>query len=184
MNRKMVSIVTIAVVLTLTLLSCATARGGDGLSMQEAIRQSAYGVAGNLPPGTRLAVVAFESESDGLSDFIMEELTRAIMRHGVEVADRRNLDLAFMELNFQMTGYVSDETALSIGRFLGAQLVVTGQLVNLGNVRRFSADAINVETATRQNSAAYDVRNDAALQNMIEALSRGTTRRTAGFDVP
>ena len=171
----------IAAIASISLLSCATARGGDGLSLQEAIQQSAQTVAGNLPAGTRLAVVAFESESDGLSDFIMEELTRAIMRHGVEVADRRNLDLAFMELNFQMTGYVSDETALSIGRFLGAELVVTGQFLNLGNVRRFSADAINVETATRQNSAAYDVRNDAALQNMIEALGRGTTRRTADF---
>ena len=171
----------IAAIATLTLLSCATARGGDGLTLQEAIQRSAYDVAGNLPAGTRLAVVAFESESDGLSDFIMEELTRAIMRHGIEVADRRNLDLAFMELNFQMTGYVRDETALSIGRFLGAQFVVTGQFLDLGDARRLSADAINVETATRQNSTAYDVRNDAALRNMVEALSRGTTRRAVDF---
>ena len=174
-----------ATILLAFLSSCASSDGRTTVvSLREAIAMSARDIAGELPAGTLLAVVAFESESEGLSDFIMEELTTAIMCMGVQVADRRNLDLAFRELDFQMSGYVSDETALSIGRMLGAQLVVTGQFLNLGRSYRFSANAMQVETAIRQSAASYDVPNDRALEQMTEALNRGTTRKTAGYDVP
>ena len=180
---KKLVVATVAALAILSLLSCASSGGrAEGVSLREAIALSAGDIAGGLPAGTLLAVVAFESESDGLSDFIMEELATAMLRLGVQVADRRNLDLAFRELDFQMSGLVSDETALSIGRMLGAQLVVTGQFLNLGGSYRFSANAMQVETAIRQSAASYDVPNDRALEQMIEALSRRTTRRTAEYE--
>jgi len=141
-----------------------------GLTLLEAIELAAEGLATGLPHGTRMAVVAFESESDRLSDFIMDELAAALIGHGIEVADRQNLELVSRELDFQMTGAVSDETAMSVGRFLGAEVVITGQLLNLGAVRRLSANAIHVETATRVSAPRFDVQNNVALQNMIAAL--------------
>ena len=86
----------------------------------------------------------------------------------MEVADRQNLGLVSRELDFQMTGAVSDETAMSVGRFLGAQIVVTGQLLKLGTVRRLSANAINVESATHVSAPRFDVLNDVALQGMMD----------------
>ena len=73
--------------------SCTTTPGGGGgnqLSLEEAIEQSAQRIAAELPPGSRVAIVAFESPNDNLSDFIMEELTGALIDNKMEVADRQN----------------------------------------------------------------------------------------------
>jgi len=164
--------------------SCATGGGGggSGLSLFEAIEQSAEMLAGDLPPGSRVAIVAFESESDTLSDFIMEEFTAALVALRIEVADRQNLGAVFMEMDFHMQGYVSDETAMSIGQFLGAELVITGQLWDLGPVRRFAANAVHVETATRSSARRLEVRNDRDFRQMVAALDRQTTaQRSAAF---
>jgi hypothetical protein len=43
----------------------------------------------------------------------------------------------YRELNLRMSGDVSDESALSIGKFLGADMVITGQLTELGGPYRW-----------------------------------------------
>jgi tetratricopeptide (TPR) repeat protein len=151
-------------------LSCATT-GVSGVSLAEAIEQSAEKIAADLPAGNRVAIVAWESSSIGLSDYIMEELTGALVDRSMEVADRQNLEYVYRELNFQMSGDVSDESARSIGKFLGVDLVITGQLTELGGPYRYRANAINVETATRDSVTRLDVRGDAATQRMITALA-------------
>jgi TolB-like protein len=172
-----------AAIVFLSLPSCASTGSGNGLSLQDAVRESSQTLAQVLPDGSRVAIVSFESENDGLSGFIMEELTSAIMGQGIEVADRANMELAFRELDFSMTGYVSDETALSIGRMLGAQFVITGQLTDLGANRRLTVNAMEVETAVRKSTASYDVRNDKELEGMIDALNRSTTKKTADYAI-
>jgi hypothetical protein len=144
---------------------------GDGVSLAEAIEQSAGKIATDLPTGSRVAIVAWESVSAGLSDYIMEELTGALVDGGMEVADRQNLEYVYRELNFQMSGEVSDESARSIGKFLGADLVITGQLTELGGPYRYRANAVHVENATRDSVARLDVRGDAALRRMVTALA-------------
>lgn len=95
----------------------------DGLSLDEAIEQSVVEVVEELTAGTRIAIVAFSSEHDSLSNYILDELTGAFVDRKLEVVDRRNLAYVYRELNFQMSGEVSDETAVSIGKFLGARYV-------------------------------------------------------------
>jgi hypothetical protein len=92
------------------LLSCAsTGEGGtvfegDGVSLGEAIEQSAEKIAADLPAGSQVAIVAWESPSPGFSDYVMEELTGALVDRDMEVADRQNLEYVYKELNFQMSG--------------------------------------------------------------------------------
>jgi tetratricopeptide (TPR) repeat protein len=165
----------ICIALCAALLSCATTGGsGDLLSLDEAIEQSAEKIAADLPAGSRVAIVAWEAPSLGFSDYIMEELTGALVDRDIEVADRQNLEYVYRELNLQMSGEVSDESARSIGKFLGADMVITGQLTELGGPYRYRANAVNVETATRDSVSRLDVRGDAALRRMIAAYhSRG-----------
>jgi len=160
-------------VLALVAVSCATTPGiGGGHPLQGVIEQSAESIATDLSAGTRVAIVAFESENDNLSDFIMEELTGALVGRGIEVADRQNLPYVFQELNFQMSGNVSDDTAKSVGQFVAAELVITGQLYDLGGTRQLSFNAINVETALRESVPRFGVPNDKAMQGMVVALGR------------
>jgi tetratricopeptide (TPR) repeat protein len=66
-----------------------------------------------------------------------------------------------------MSGDVSDETVASIGKFLGAQYVITGQFLKVGNNYRYRVSSINVETAVQVSSTRLDVQNSQNLQKMI-----------------
>jgi tetratricopeptide (TPR) repeat protein len=156
------------------LAGCATTDGGGGdmLSLDDAIAASAADIAGKLPPGTRVAIVAFESPHGNLSAYIMDEVTGALVDGSLEVADRNNLEYVYKELNFQMSGDVSDETAQAIGRFLGARYVITGQFMDLGRRCRYRLNGINVESARHESSTRLDVRNDRDFQEMFAALQK------------
>ena len=155
-----------------------------GLSLQDAIEQSAEKIAGELPRGSRVAIVAFKSVNDNLSDYIMEELTGALFDRGIEVADRQNLAYVYQELNFQMSGDVSDETAKSIGKFLAADMVITGDLTDLDSLYRYRTSAINVETAVRASVTRLNVRADDAMRRMVTALAnQQSTVRAAKYGV-
>jgi tetratricopeptide (TPR) repeat protein len=131
-----------------------------------------------------VAIVAWESPSAGLSDYIMEELTGALVDRGMEVADRQNLEYVYRELDFQISDVVSDESARSIGKFLGVGLVITGQLTELGGPYRYRVNAINVESATRDSVTRLDVRGDAAMRRMVAALANQKTAvKTSSYGV-
>jgi len=78
----------------------------------DAVELSADKIVGELPKGSRVAIVAFESESGNLSDFIMEELSGALVDRGIEVADRQNLDYLQKEFEFQISGSVNIESPI------------------------------------------------------------------------
>jgi tetratricopeptide (TPR) repeat protein len=175
---KKITVIILTAVLLASYVStgCAsTGGGGEGLSLLEAVEQSAEKIASELPKGSRVAIVAFDSENDNLSDFIMEEITGALFDRGIEVADRQNLEYVKKELGFQMSGEVSDETAQSIGKFLGAQLVITGQLKSIGGSYRYLASAIHVEKATRASVTRLTVRSDRDMRRMVTTLASQTT---------
>jgi tetratricopeptide (TPR) repeat protein len=195
MKRYVRHIFVLAVVLLMA--GCAStggssAQGGadGGLSLVEAIDQSAEEIAVELPKGTRVAIAAFSAEHENLSNYIMDELAGALTDGSLEVADRRNLAYVYKELNFQMSGDVSDETAVSIGKFLGAKYVITGQFIKAGDSYRYRLAGINVETAVQESSTRLNVSNGRSLQSLIAdvrqnpvvvvAAAYGTQPKTAG----
>ena len=160
------------------------AESGSGVSLLEAVEQSAERIAGDLPKGSRVVIVAFESENDNLSDFIMEELTGALIDRGIEVADRQNLGYLKREFKFQMSGSVNDEDVKRLGQFLAANMVITGQLINLGSTYRYRANATHLEQATRNSVTRFSVRNDAEMRNMAASLANQRTAvRAADYGV-
>jgi hypothetical protein len=147
----------------------------DELSLEEAIEQSARDIAEKLPKGSPVTVVGFSSEHLNLSLYIQEELTGALVDAGIKITDRRNMELLSKELKFQMSGDVQDETAVSIGKFVGAQYVITGQLVKTGNIYRYRLAAINVETAIHESSTRLNIRNDRNFRNLLAGVQSPQT---------
>jgi len=185
--RKTITIV--AALAAFSLLSCAAAppaqlverpepetlaaEAAPGpVSLFQAIEEVTESLSRDLPAESRVTVLAFESENAGFSDFVIGELIAGLVNRRVIVTDRQHLEVVLGELDFQTTGLVSDETASSIGRFLGTGLVITGQFWDLGAVRRLALNVIDVESAVTVNVLNVDVLNDAALRTMISALSR------------
>jgi len=172
----------VVLMLLLPVLSWAGGSRDSGYNLNDAIEQSADQIAGNLPAGSRVAIVAFESEHDNISDYIMEELTGALFDRNIEVADRQNLEYVFREL--RLSGEVNDESAKTVGKFLAADMVITGQLLNLDSMYRYRTNAINVETAVRASVTRLDVRSDNATQRMLAAITRQqTTTMVAKYGV-
>ena len=169
-------------------LSCASSnksqqgQSGDIYSLEEAIEFSAESIALKLPGKSRVAIVAFSSEHENLSNYIMDELAGALVVCNIEVADRRNLEYVYRELNFQMSGDVSDETAVSIGKFLGAQYVITGQLIKAGKIYRYRLSGLNVETAVQEVSIRLNVRNDRNLQRLISDIKKTNSITSASIN--
>jgi tetratricopeptide (TPR) repeat protein len=158
--------------LAAALFSCATADSGAGdiPSLDEAIEQSAADIAAKLPQGTRVAIAAFESPNGNLSGYIMDEIAGVLTDGSLEVADRNNLDYVYKELNLQTSGEVDDESAQSVGKFLGARYVITGQLVDTGGRYRYRLNSVNVETAVHESSTRLDVRNDRRFRDLSATL--------------
>ncbi|MCL1993680.1 MAG: SUMF1/EgtB/PvdO family nonheme iron enzyme [Spirochaetes bacterium] len=120
----------------------------SGLSLQTAIRQAVENMEQNLQHSNVVAVLNINSASEAVSAYIIEEMLVAIAASPqLTAVARLQLELVRQELGFQHSGDVSDETARAMGRMLGAQYVVTGDLVAVGGNYRLRIMAINVETA-------------------------------------
>jgi len=167
----MKSVICCLLMVTSILFSCASIGRGVGVSLIEAIEQSAETIAADIPKGSIVAVVNFETIDHELSNFVMRELNGALVDRGITVVNRQSLEFVERELDFQMSGAVSDETVQSIGRFFGAEVIIIGELIDTGRVYRFRTEAINVETAVQGSIVRLDVRNDRATSRMISALA-------------
>jgi len=133
----------------------------EGMSLDEAITEAARLIESKLAAGNQAAVLSFASNSEALSQYVVEELTGALVEGGkLTVVDRARLDLIRKEMEFQISGEVSDASMQSIGQKLGAQAIISGNFMNIGVGWRFQAFAIVMETAQRTASYRTTVVND------------------------
>jgi TolB-like protein len=154
----------------------------NGITLDEAVSQAAKQLEGSLDKNIKVAVLSFVSEADALSRYVVEELTGALVEgKKFTVVDRARLDLIRKEMEFQVSGEVSDESMQSIGQKLGAQAIISGNFMNIGTGWRFQAFAISVETAQRAASYRTTVNNDAqvaylmSVKNAPAAAAQTTT---------
>jgi TolB-like protein len=133
--------------------------GSGNMTLDQAIQAAAENIENNVQEGQKIAVLNFSSPTEQFSAYVLEELsTRIVNGKKLVVVERRELDLIRQEENFQMSGEVSDESALSIGKKLGAQLIVSGSLSSMGHLYRFRIRALNVESAAVEAASATDIR--------------------------
>jgi len=97
--------------------------------LSTAIRGVSDYLNNTIPGGSMVVFVNVQSDFEQLSDFIIDELlANAVNDRVFTVVDRQQLDVIRAEQNLQLSGEVDDETALSVGRFLGAQTIVSGRI--------------------------------------------------------
>jgi TolB-like protein len=96
----------------------------------------------------RIAVLNVASNNSNLSAYVVEELEyQLVSSRKFTIVDRNALDAIRREQNFQMSGDVSDDSAVSIGQMLGANIVITGSITGAGTNQRLSIRALDVRTA-------------------------------------
>jgi hypothetical protein len=108
--------------------------------------QTFRALSGNIPGNARIAIVNVDSNNYNESVYIIDELTVLFVNANHFVVDRNRLQAIMNEQRFQMSGYVDDNSIISIGHFAGASVVLTGNInVNDGR-RRLVFRALDVLT--------------------------------------
>ena len=101
-----------------------------------------------LQSGLRIALLPPGSTDKGAADYVFTELYGKFINASYNMVDRANIDMALGEIDFGMTGLVSDDTAARLGHLLGAQVIVFGDMPELGSLgrQRLVFRALEVET--------------------------------------
>lgn len=117
--------------------------------LQTALKEAAEQFSASLKPKTIVAIMGIYSESDALSDIMLDELALQFVKtKKISVADRTNLATIKKEMNFQLSGEVSNNSVQQLGAKVGAETVVQGTLRQLkGNSYMIVIRALNVKTA-------------------------------------
>jgi hypothetical protein len=165
------------VLCSLLIVNCATTpKGSDELDI--AIRDTSDYLNDNIPKGSKIVILNIQSDYAALSDYIIDELiANAVNDKVFSVVDRAQLETIRMELNFQISGEVDDDSAFSIGKFLGAQTIISGAISEIADRYRMRIRALNVQTAEVQGQ--YN-RNITASQT-ITALMKGGKTTNANY---
>ena len=120
----------------------------SNLKINKAITRASQNLINNLPEKSRLAVINIASNNDETSAYAVEELEyQLVTSKKFIIVDRNTLNTIRTEQNFQMSGEVSDESAVSIGQMMGANIVITGSISGTGKTQRLSLRALDVRTA-------------------------------------
>ena len=157
----------------------------QNVSLDQAVQASAQTIDSRLPKGSKVAVLSFTASKRDFSNYVIDEIAAAISASNkIQVIERQYLDAIRKELNIQMSGDVSDDEVKRVGKQLGAQYVITGSLVDVGNAYRFRVAAINVETAVREASpASYIHINDPQVVFLLTGQRATQTTNTPSDSV-
>ena len=143
-----------------------------------AIRDTSDYLNDNIPKGNKIVILNIQSDHAALSEYIIDELiANAVNDKVFSVVDRAQLDQIRMELNFQLSGEVSDQSALEIGKFFGAQTIVSGAISELADKgvkcgNRRSAGAVQPQHSGQQTVSRIDERG-IVFFNFIRYLPTG-----------
>ena len=159
-------------VLWLLVFCSAFVHAQQSMVLDDAIFDSVDFFSSRLPSGSTIAVTNFEAETKELSDFIIQEISVALSNLGsLRVVDRSRLELLEAELNFNMSGSVSDETAQGIGRMIGAQIIFSGSIVQYRDMYRMRVQAIVIETTEIIGTRTLNVKYDPTLTGLLGRIN-------------
>ena len=169
MKKLCVLIMTVGV-----FLGCASgvkAPAVSGLvSLDDALAGAVTEVSSKVQGKTEIVIAAIDTSLLGVSEFLSDELAGLLVSSGKFVILERGpaLDALTAEHGVQMSGLVSDESAVGIGHYLGAKVVLTGTFNRFADFSQIRVRALDVRTS--EILTLYTVRilpNDRVLQNIM-----------------
>ncbi|MDR3171727.1 MAG: CsgG/HfaB family protein [Treponema sp.] len=99
-----------------------------------------------LPKDVKIAIMYITSSDTVMTEYIADELEYILVNDGYVVINRTELNRIRAEQNLQLSGEVDDETAVSIGKFIGASIIITGSISGTESTKRLRLRAIDTET--------------------------------------
>lgn len=153
------------------------------VTIDNALTQAAEKFSSSLKNRTTVAILGISSSYNELSEYMLGELTTDIVQlRKLQVVTRANLDVIKKEMNFQLSGEVSDETMQQLGAKTGAQTVISGTFKPLGTLYVLDIQAFDVTTATIQDTYRSNVVSDETLELLTKKKIVGTSGKIQAND--
>jgi hypothetical protein len=95
------------------------------ISYKDAIMVIGANVAAKIDKNDIVAIAGFQSATPQFTNRVIDDLTNLLVDGKVRIVDRQNLDKIHDEQNYQLSGYVDDDSAVSIGHELGATAIIS-----------------------------------------------------------
>jgi hypothetical protein len=174
----------IVLVVAIGVLPVACAGGpkpaGGADELDAAIREASNYFNSRIPRGSKVAFINISGGYPDLADYILSDLSKHGVNDGVfSVVDRAQLEQVRAELNFNLSGEVSDQSAQEIGRMLGAQTIVSGSVRKIGSLYRLDVKAIEVQTASIQGQWNRNIPNGMTIAALTENTASGSSTASA-----
>jgi formylglycine-generating enzyme required for sulfatase activity len=172
------------------LLSCATSKVVptivrpeiQTLFLDDAILASFLNIEARLPEGAKVALIRFNSPSDYFSDYVIQELTIKLVNSSkkLEIVERDESYLAIIqgEVDYQLSGEVSDEMLIELGKKLPANYLIAGGLMNMDTIFKMRVKMLDTELG---KIAAYTSDNLSAQDGQVLFLFQGAAFKGIDF---
>jgi hypothetical protein len=129
----------------------------DGLT-EKAVKNAIAALNAKLPAGANITIMKTQSADRARLDYVVDQITKTLIQEGTAtVIDRSNQALINAEQQFQASGAVSDDSAISIGHQLGVQYIVLCWISGEKSLRRLTLKTLNVETAQIIDQADFEI---------------------------
>jgi uncharacterized protein YkwD len=152
-------------------------------NLDAAIQQAARDINQRIT-APRVALVSFNSSND-LSAYVLRGMAAFMENSRIpQLTPRENIDRALSGLNLNSFGEVSDANARQIGRTVGADFVVTGRLVRIGDNYRFRTTLINVITGTVQATTDFSIRDSQQIERLLGQVAPVATPAPVAAPAP
>lgn len=134
-----------------------------------------------LGKNTSVAFVSMDSDSDNFAQRFMSDVERGLVNRDVIVLERSNIDAILKELEFQTSGLVDDDKAVSIGHMLGAQMIITATAGNMVSAYHVDIKLLDIETTLVKRHLVFDLKQDQNLRNIINGTSKNVGSQKIGI---
>ena len=141
--------------------------------LDNVIREGSIYIGNRIHTNSKIGVVNMQSISENLSNYIVDSMVMHLINiDRFIIVERSEMGIIQKEQKYQLSGEVSDSTAISIGQQLGVQYIITGSILPLGNNYSLGLKIINVQTAQIMGQRMYNVKPDSVLLSLVNSPSR------------
>jgi len=138
-------------------------------TLDEAILTAAITMGRELPAGVSVAVIDFISDSENLSEYVLNEFYGAILRNRSVIPVQPNQgQFKSIRDEYNKAGELNGESAKGIGKLLGVQYLITGSIKQNGSLYSIIFIAVNLDAEIKsQYQASINPRSDMRLASLL-----------------
>ena len=144
-------------------------------SLDSAINEGSEYLVSRIAVNSKIAVVNVQSPTINLTNYVIDHLLMHLVNNdNFMVIERSEINTLEKEQHYQLSGAVSDETAVSLGKQLGTQFIISGSMLPLGDKYSLRLKVINVETAQIMGTNIFHINTDNTLMALLVTQNEET----------